>query len=176
MYPVGERDDDKYWVLELTGDWVRVLDHEDRSAGKWSPAKGVARFQMPSFWASRKKFGIVLEDGAIDFDVGAKDLRKIQAYADRVYVGEHPDAPTRALIFGGLMVAGGLAMIVVAAAVWYLTYERAANNPEGGRYLIWTGGIFVGICTACQGVYKMCQYSKWKRLAAESEDGDNDDR
>ena len=171
LYPVGERDDDSYWVLDLADDRIRLYDDEDELVGKWSDSEGAGSFQMPSFWASRKKFGITLDRRTIDFTVRLKDLRAIQAFLDRQHVREHPDAPTRSLTIGGLMVVGGLAMVAVAAAVWYLTYERAAAKPEGGRFFIWSGGILVGISIACRGLYKVGEYTKWKRLLEEDDRG-----
>jgi hypothetical protein len=171
--PVGEGDDDAYWVLELTAKRVRLYDDRDENVGSWSARNGVDRFLMPSFWGSRKSFGIYLGgDETIEFKPHSVKLKKIKDYADRIHVRKYPNAPSRALAIGGSMAAGGLLMMLVAIAVWIWTYERAANNPGGGRYLVWTGGILVGLSIACRGVYKLFEFSKWKRLLREAEEED----
>ena len=86
VYPVGEDDEDRYWLLELTDDRVTLTDNKDRVRGDWSAKKAVKRFQMPDFWTSKKGFSIDTDKGLVALDLDAGQMRKVKEFVDRQYV------------------------------------------------------------------------------------------
>src|SRR5687767_5402401 len=54
------------------------------------------------------------------------------------------DGPFLSHLFIGLIVAGG------AGAISLATYESAASNPDGGRYIVFYGAIIYGLLRLVQ--------------------------
>jgi hypothetical protein len=165
IYPVGEKDEERYWVLKLTDEGATIEDHTGEVRGNFSLRTVREMIMMPSFWKSRHHLEIQTKMGLQSFDLTARQKRDLQFWLDQAYVRLYPDAPTRVVWVSLGMMLGGFTIALVGAIVSYISYEAAAQNPEGGNYVVLTGVLGMGAILALQGLVKLFEYPHWRRVS-----------
>jgi hypothetical protein len=166
--PKGVKSKDGRWTLEIGNDTLVVTDADGEEVADLDAIGALQRIKTPNFWESRKGYGIELRGQFVDFD-GSPDMREeLQALLDRGYLRKHPDAPSRAVLFGlGKAVFG----VLLAGAGVAVTIVTNMEKHEGGK--LWWGAMLIGIVLLCQGLYQAAGSGKWRRLAAEMEKREN---
>jgi hypothetical protein len=155
LYNKNDKKSNRYWVLVLKSSRAELYDEHDELMEDWSTGEVLEVFKMPSFWESRKGFGLVLNGKAFDFDVDARDLRTLQNYFDRAYVLKHPDAASKKLLKAlGMIIVGGL---IAGVSIYF------AMEPGNGR--VRYGGLIMGPVMVIYGFAKIFDYPYWRRLS-----------
>jgi hypothetical protein len=167
LYNKKDKKSNRYWILVLKSRRAELYDEYDELVEDWTTDEVLDVFKMPSFWESRKGFGLALDGKVFEFDVKARDLQTLQSYFDRAYVLKHPDAASKKLLKAlGTLIVGGL----IAGVSIY-----AAMEPGGGR--VRYGGLIMGPVMVIYGLGKIFEYPYWRRLSEKihSDVVDNED-
>lgn len=154
----------RYWVLVLKSDRAKLYDEYDELMEDWTTNEVVEVFKMPSFWESRKGFGLALDGKAFEFDVDFRDLRTLQNYFDRAYVLKHPDAANKKLLKALGTIIGGA--FIAGLSIYF------AMDADGGR--VRYSGFIIGPIMAIYGLAKIFEYPYWRRLSAEIHSDDDE--
>jgi hypothetical protein len=164
LYDKKDKKSNRYWVLVLKSDRAKLYDEYDELMEDWTTDEVLEVFKMPSFWESRKGFGLALDGKAFEFDVDFRDLKVLQNYYDRAYVLKNPDAASKKLLKAlGTMIVGAL---IAGVSIYF------AMEAEGGR--VRYGGFIIGPIMAIYGFAKIFDYPYWRRLSAKIH-SDNDE-
>jgi hypothetical protein len=162
VQPRGVKSDDGRWTLEIGDDYLVVTDADGEVVVDSGLAEASWGIRTPSFWQSRKGYGVVVCGQLVDFDGSPRMREELQGLLDRAYLRKHPNAGQRALLFGLGKAALGVVLAGVGVAIAVVT---ELHDRPIGKLGFW--GILVGIVFVCQGLYQAAGAGKWRRLAAE---------
>jgi hypothetical protein len=163
VWPRGVKSDDGWWTLEIGDDYLVVTDADGQVMVDAGLAEASWRVKTPSFWQSRKHYGVEVRGQLVDFDGSFRMRQELQALLDRAYLRRHPNAGHRALLFGLGKAALGLVLLGIGLTI---AIETELHDRPSGKLSFW--GILVGTVFVCQGMYQASGAGKWRRLAAET--------
>jgi hypothetical protein len=153
----SKKRNDAYWVLVLKSERAKLYDDRDELVEDWSLDEVLKVFKMPSFWESRKKFGLMVDGKVVDYETDVRDLRTLQDYFDRAYVVLNPDAAAKKMMKALGCIIGGA--ILTAIGIWILS-EFWDN--QGRKLKIMP--LIIGVVLVIYGFIRIFDYPYWRRL------------
>lgn len=153
----NKKKSDAYWVLVLKSQRAELYDDRDEFVVDWSLDEVLKVFKMPSFWESRKKFGLALGGKIVDYDTDARDLQTLQDYFDRAYVVLNPDAANKKLMKALGCIVGGA--ILTAIGIWIMS-EFWDNDGRKLKIM----PLIIGVVLVIYGFIRIFDYPYWRRL------------
>jgi hypothetical protein len=164
-WPRGVKRDDNWWTWDIGDDFLVVTDADDVEVVDAGLEEVSRRVKTPSFWQSRKHYGIDVRGQLVDFEGSPRMRQELQALLDRAYLEKHPNAGQRALAFGLGKAALGLVLLGIGVTI---AIETEMKDRPSGKLSFW--GILVGAVFICQGLYQAAGAGKWRRLAIRTHD------
>jgi hypothetical protein len=158
--------DDPASNLDIGDDYMVVTTHNGKVIIDWDDDRILDQVETPSFLRNRKLYGFRVGATLFDFTASEEARRELQRLLDRMYVRRHPDAASRAVLFGIGKAAGGVLMVGVAIGLTILA------NMDGPSRPVWFAGMVIGAVLFVQGLYQASTAGKWRKVAAEVEEGD----
>jgi hypothetical protein len=153
------------WTLDLTEDGAVVQDAGSNVRAEFTREEAAESFLFPSFSESIKQFRIPIEGELWYFDVAKEDLKQIKSFVDQAVVAVGPEAVgavRNTAIRDTLIGIGG----VIGGTVLTLgSFFKAAENADGGEYIVTYGLILVGLIAIGKGIYGFVRYGQLKQLS-----------
>jgi hypothetical protein len=159
------------WTLDLGDDRAEIRDAAGNVRGEYTPTEAAEQFLLPIFSESVKQFRALIDGELWYFDVPRDGLQQIKAYRDRAVVTVGPEA-VRAVRNQALRDSLiGLGGVVAGVVLTVGSFLRAAQNPDGGGYVITYGLILFGLVMLGKGVYGFLRYGQLQKLSQVNKDG-----
>ena len=162
VWPRGVKADDGWWTLDIGDDYLVVTNADGEVVVDAGLAEASWGIKTPSFWQSRKHYGVNVRGQIVDFDGTPRMREELQGLLDRAYLRKRPNAGQRALLFGLGKAALGLVLLGIGLTI---AIETELRDRPSGKLSFW--GILVGTVFVCQGLYQATGAGKWRRRAAE---------
>jgi hypothetical protein len=159
------------WTLDLGDDRAEIRDAAGNVRGEYTSAEAAEQFLLPSFSESIKQLRAPIDGELWYFDVPRDGLKQIKAYLDRAVVAVGPEAirAVRNQALRDCLI--GLGGVLVGTVLTVGSYLRAAQNPDGGGYVITYGLILFGLIMLGKGVYGFLRYGRLQKLSPRDEKG-----
>jgi hypothetical protein len=153
------------WHLDLGGEGATIRDAAGNVRAEFTPEQAAAAFTLPSFSESIKQFRAPINGEEWYFDVGKEGLKEIRAFMDAGVVAAGPEAlkSLRSKAIRDLLV--GAAMAVGGAVLSVMSFQQAANNPQGGTYYVTYGLVIAGLVALGRGGYQLSRHNRLKQIA-----------
>lgn len=153
------------WSLDLDGETVTVRNAAGETAAEYTHDIAAEQFRMPSFSESIKYLGINMGDGMRQFQVDKAGIKQIEQYLLAYVVAAGPEAVNAMKNVAIRDTIIGVALAIVGVVITVMSYQAAANNPEGGSYTITYGLVLFGLIMFGKGIYGFIQWSQMKSMA-----------
>lgn len=153
------------WTLDLNDDGAQILDASGDVRAQFTRDQAAGQFLLPSFSESVKQFRAPIDGELWYFNVARDDLKQIKAYIDQAVVAAGPEAVSAVrnrAIRDALIGVGGVGLGVALSVGSYL---HAAEDPQGGEYVVTWGLVLFGLVMIGKGIYGFLRFRQLQKLS-----------
>lgn len=158
------------WTLDLGDNRAEIRDSGENVRAEYTREEAAEQFLMPSFSESIKQFRAPIDGEIWYFDVARPDLKQIKAFIDQAMVAAGPEAVRAVRNHAIRDTLIGLAAVSIGGALTIGSYLQAAQDPNGGEYVVTYGAVLFGLVMIGKGIYGFMRHGQLQTLSQKPQD------
>ena len=153
------------WQLQLSSEWVRLLDESGARLLTELPSQGVPLLMVPELTSSSSLLGIEVSGTELEFKIAKQDLNAVRQYFNTVMAASGHEAINAARKISISKLIKGVLCLVVCSAILVPTLIVGKANGGATRWLFI--GAITGLVMTFQGIAGLRRH---RRLVAMQEE------